>query len=67
MSNQIKTIQRFFRKLRFSIMHTVPNDGPLEIDLSNLRAREPQKKILEEPTELRSLEKPSDLPNTTKT
>jgi hypothetical protein len=67
MSDQIKTIRRFFRRLHRSILNSIPNDGPTEVDLSKL-----QRPIQNDPNsdfsmDWRSPEQPSDLPGHTKT
>jgi hypothetical protein len=66
MSEQIKTIRRFFRRLHRSLLNSVPNDGPQEIDLSKLKPHDhPQD--LEFSIEWRSPEQPGDVPGQTKT
>jgi hypothetical protein len=66
MSDQIKTIRRFFRRLHRSLLNSIPNDGPTEIDLSKLKptVNDPN---LEFSMDWRSPEKPGDLPGHTKT
>ncbi len=65
MSDQIKTIKRFFRRLHRSILNSIPNDGPTEVDLSKLQR--PAQKDPEFSMDWRSPEQPSDLPGHTKT
>lgn len=65
MSDQIKTIRRFFRKLHRSILNSIPNDGPTEVDLSKLQR--PAQKDSDLSMDWRSPEQPSDLPGHTKT
>jgi hypothetical protein len=65
MSDQIKTIRRFFRRLHRSILNSIPNDGPTEVDLSKLQR--PTQKDSEFSMDWRSPEQPSDLPGNTKT
>lgn len=65
MSDQIKTIKRFFRRLHRSILNSIPNDGPTEVDLSKLQR--PAQKDPEFLMDWRSPEQPSDLPGHTKT
>jgi hypothetical protein len=69
MSDQSKPIQRFLRKLHRTFLHTVPNNGPQEIDLSKLAPRTASNtdNSLEFSLDWRSPERPSDLPGQTKT
>jgi hypothetical protein len=65
MSDQIKTIRRFFRRLHRSLLNSIPNDGPTEVDLSKLQR--PTQKDSDLSMDWRSPEQPSDLPGHTKT
>ena len=67
MSDQVKTIRRFLRRLHRSLLNSIPNDGPTEVDLSKLERpaqKNPNSDFL---IDWRSPEQPSDLPGHTKT
>jgi hypothetical protein len=67
MSDQIKTIRRFFRRLHRSLLNSIPNDGPTEVDLSKLQRTGSKNPSPDFPMDWRSPEQPSDLPGHTKT
>jgi hypothetical protein len=67
MSDQIKTIRRFFRRLQRSLLNSIPNDGPKEVDLSKLQRPTQKDANSEFSMDWRSPDQPSDLPGHTKT
>jgi hypothetical protein len=67
MSDQIKTIRRFFRRLQRSLLNSIPNDGPKEVDLSKLQSRGTNDPNLEFSMDWRSSENQNDVPGHSKT
>jgi hypothetical protein len=67
MSDQIKTIRRFFRKLHRSLLNSIPNDGPKEVDLTKLQSRGANDPNLEFSMDWRSSDKQNDVPGHSKT
>jgi hypothetical protein len=65
MSDQIKHVRRFFRRLHRSLLNSVPNDGLKEVDLSKLQPTETPD---QSPSmDWRTPNKPGDLPGHSKT
>jgi hypothetical protein len=61
MSDQIKTIRRFFRRLQRSILNSIPNDGPKEVDLTKLQSRTANDPNLEFSMDWRSPDNQNDV------